>query len=115
VSNEPLGDEYATACGKDGKGGRGAALNARFDEWAGAKKGEPIPGAIRYGSVDWLFREFKASIRYREKVSERSRPDYERCMLAVAHMVTKQGDRVGDRLVKSLTPAAVDKIYERLC
>jgi hypothetical protein len=70
-------------------------LNARFDEWAGAKQGEPIPGAVRYGSVDWLFREFKASIRYREKVSQRSRPDYERCMLAVADMVTNQGDRVG--------------------
>jgi hypothetical protein len=54
------------------------------------------------------------SIRYREKVSERSRPDYERCILAVADMVTQQGDCVGDRLVKSLTPAAVDKTYERL-
>jgi hypothetical protein len=115
IANEPLGNDYATACGTDGKGGRAAALNARFDEWAGAKRGEPIPGAVRYGSVDWLFREFKASIRYREKVSERSRPDYERCMLAVADMVTKQGDRVGDRLVKSLTPVGVDKIYERLC
>ena len=91
-------------------GGSAAALNPRFDEWAGVKKGEPIPGAVRYRSVDWLFREFKASIRYREKVSERSRPDYERCMLAVADMVAKQSDRVEDRLVKSLTPAAVDKI-----
>src|SRR5262249_46948012 len=106
IANEPLGKDYTAACGADGKGGRAAALNARFDEWAGAKKGEPVPGVARYGSVDWLFREFKASIRYREKVSKRSRSDYERSMLAVADMVTKRGDRVGDRPVKSITPAA---------
>ena len=36
-------------------------------------------------------------------------------MLMVADMVTKAGDRVGDRPVKSITPAAADKIYDRLC
>jgi len=36
-------------------------------------------------------------------------------MLAVADMVTKRGDRVGDRPVKSITPAAADKLYEHLC
>jgi hypothetical protein len=110
IRNEPLGMDYSAACGVDGAGGRAAALNALFDE-----SGEPLPGLARYGSVDWLFREFKASIRFREKVSERSRPDYERSMLMVADMVTKAGDRVGARPVKSITPAAADKIYDRLC
>lgn len=115
IRNEPLGTDYSAACGADGAGGRAAALNALFDEWLKTKCGEPLPGLARYGSVDWLFREFKASIRFREKVSERSRPDYERSMLMVADMVTKAGDRVGDRPVKSITPAAADKIYDRLC
>jgi hypothetical protein len=107
--------DYATACGTDGKGGRAAALNARFDEWVDCKRGDPIPGVARYGTVDWLFREFKASIRFREKVSVRSRPDYERSMLMVADMLTKGGDRVGGRPVKSITSAAADRVYERLC
>ena len=36
-------------------------------------------------------------------------------MLAVADMLTKHGDRIGGRPVKSITPAAADKIYETLC
>jgi hypothetical protein len=114
IPNEPLGTDYSVACGADGTGGRAAALNGLFDEWLKTKGGESLPGFARYGSVDWLFREFKASIRFREKVSERSRPDYERSMLMVADMVTKAGDRVGDRPVKSITPAAADKIYDRM-
>jgi hypothetical protein len=49
---------------------------------------------------------------YLEKVSERSRSDYERAMLLVTDLVTKKGDRVGDRKVKAITPVSADKIYE---
>ena len=40
-------------------GGRAAALNALFDEWAARRRGEPFESIARYGTVDWLFREFK--------------------------------------------------------
>ena len=103
------------ACGVDGTGGRAAALNALFDEWANTKSGEPLPGIARYGTVDWLFREYKASRRYCERVSARTRPDYERTMHLLTDIVTKRGDRVGDRPVKSITPAAADKLYEQVC
>ena len=115
IPNEPLGNDYAMACGVDGTGGRAAALNALFDEWANAKSGEPLPGIARYGTVDWLFREYKASRRYCERVSARTRPDYERTMHLLTDIVTKRGDRVGDRPVKSITPAAADKLYEQVC
>jgi len=36
---EPLGTDYVTACGEDGKGGRAAALNGLFDEWNTKRKG----------------------------------------------------------------------------
>ena len=68
------------------------------------------PGEI--GTVDWLFREYKQTKAYLEKVSERSRHDYERTMLLVTDLVTKKGDRVGDRKVKAITPVSADKIYE---
>ena len=75
IPNEPLGSDYTIACGPDGKGGRAAALNALFDEWWKLKNGEPVENVVRYGTVDWLFREYKSSKRYRERVSERTRED----------------------------------------
>jgi hypothetical protein len=115
IPNEPLGADYAIACGIDGNGGRAAALNALFDEWAQARSGEPVESIARFGTVDWLFREYKASKRYRERVSARTRPDYERLMHLVTDMPTKRGDRIGQRPVKSITPRSADKIYEKVC
>ena len=80
IPNEPLGNDYTVACGVDGIGGRAASLNGLFDEWLKIKNGEPVESIARYGTVDWLFREYKASKRYREHVSQRTRQDYERLM-----------------------------------
>ncbi len=112
IPSEPLGTDYVAACGDNGSGGRAATLNALFDEWRRARSGEPVEGLVRFGTVDWLFREYKQTKAYLEKVSERSRRDYERTMLLVADMGTKKGDRVGDRKVKAITPVSADKIYE---
>jgi hypothetical protein len=111
IPNEPLGTDYVGACGDDGNGGRAAALNALFDEWKAKRDGEPIVGLVKFGTVDWLFREYKSSQAYLARVSVRSRPDYERIMLLLADMVTKKGDRVGNRPVRSITPVSADKIY----
>ena len=83
--NQPLGRDYVVACGEDGLGGRAAALNAQFDEWQDMRRGLPITGehAPIYGSIRWLFQEYRRSKAYTEKVSLRSRPDYERTMQLV--------------------------------
>jgi hypothetical protein len=60
---------YWSACSA---GGRAAALNALFDEWLKGKNGEPPESIARFGTVDWLFREFKTSKRYRVRVSARA-------------------------------------------
>jgi integrase len=114
VPNEPLGTDYVMACGEDGKGGLAAALNARLDEWDALRRGQPVSGerTPSYGTVDWLFMQYKQSKAYLEKVAPRSRPDYERTMLLVADMVTKKGDRVGDRRIRSITPVSADRVYE---
>ena len=69
IANEPLGTNYEAACGEDGKGGRAATLNALFDEWNYHRKGEPIEQAriARYGTIDWLFRQYKTEKAYTEK------------------------------------------------
>ena len=113
IPNEPLGNDYALACGENGDGGRAAALNQLFNEWDATRRGQPIDhGTLtRYGTVDWLFREYKASKAYLEKVSIRSRPDYERTMLLITDLVTKKGDKLGGRSIKSISPVSADKIY----
>ena len=110
IPNEPLGDNYAEACGENGVGGRAAALNALLDEWTTKRDGEPIAGLVRYGTIDWLFREYKQSKAYLKKVALRSRPDYERTMLLVSDIVTKKGDRIGDRKIKAITPVSADNV-----
>lgn len=114
IPNQPLGDNYAIACGEDGSGGRAATLNAQFEEWRATRAGKPIEGLVRFGTVDWLFREYKQTKAYLEKVSTRSRRDYERTMLLVTDLVTKKGDRIGARAVKAISPVSADKIYERI-
>jgi hypothetical protein len=95
-------------------GGRAAILNSLFDEWRAVHDGEPIVGQVAIGSVSWLFREYKRSTDYDERVRPRTRPDYDRLMLLVANVVTKHGDKIGDRHIRSITPRAADKIYERI-
>ena len=116
IANEPLGINYEAACGQEGKGGRAATLNALFDEWNGQRRGEAIDQAkiARYGTIDWLFRQYKTEKAYTEKVSERSRPDYERIMQLICDTVGKSGRRIGERQIRELTPRAADKSMTRL-
>ena len=51
IPNEPLGGDYAVACGVDGKGGCAAALNGLLDEWIKIRNGEQIDSIVRYGSA----------------------------------------------------------------
>ena len=116
IPNEPLGDDYSIACGTDGNGGRAAALNELFNEWNHNRLGKTVETSklLRYGTVDWLFREYRISKAYLDKVAPRSRPDYERTMLLVADLLTKKGDRIGGLSVRSITPRAADKLYEKI-
>jgi len=116
VPNTPLGADYVVACGEDGNGGRAATLNALFDEWDAARRGLPVTGehAPIYGSIRWLFQEYRRSKAFTEKVSARSRPDYERTMQLIESIVTKKGDKLGDRKIRSVTPISADKIYEKV-
>lgn len=110
VSNEPLGADFAKMIE------RAKTLNEQFDEWDQARKGLPVSGGVampKYGTVDWLFREYKISKAYLEKVAPRSRSDYEWAMDQICDIKTKAGDRIGGRLVKTISPRAADKLYDK--
>jgi hypothetical protein len=116
IPSEPLGTDYVTACGEDGKGGRAAALNGLFDEWNTKRKGGQAETArlTRFGTVDWLFREYFASDNCKERVSDRTRPDYEKLAHMVCDVPTKTGGTIGGLSIRSITPRAADKIYGKV-
>jgi hypothetical protein len=112
-----LGVDYVAAFGKDGKGGKAAILNGLFDEWNAKRKGEVQESAApiaRYGTVDWLFRIYKQSNDWRTQVSERTAPDHENTIHLLTDLPTKDGRRVGDLAVESISPRAADKLYFRV-
>lgn len=115
ILREPLGTDYVIACGSEGKSGRAAALNGLFDEWNELRRGQPIESRAspRYGTVKWLFAEYKRSAPYLEKNSLRSRPDNERMMQFLCDMKTNKDVPIGDCMVAGITPRAADKMYER--
>lgn len=109
VENEALGTDYAEMKRK------AEIKNQEFDEWLAKKSGLTIEGprAPRFGTVDWLFREYKSSLAYTEKVAQRSRQSYEWAMREVCDTLTKRGDRVGGRAIKTISPAGADKLYAK--
>lgn len=109
IGNEPLGDDFAVMQQ------RADTLNGLFDEWGQQRKGLPVTSASmpRYGTVDWLFREYKLSKAFTEKVSLRSRANCEWAIREICDIKTKKGDRVGDRLIKSISPRGADKLYDK--
>ena len=112
IANEPLGTDFGKACGE---GSRSETLNGLFDEWNDARVGLPIisKAVPRAGTIDWLFREYRQSRAYLEKVKPRSRKNYEWNMREVCDTLTNRGDRVGDRPIKSVTPLGADRLYDR--
>jgi hypothetical protein len=110
VPNQPLGTDLARAST------RAETLNGLFDEWVRFSRGLPVtsPSAPRVGTIEWLFREYKQSKAYTEKVKPRSRKDYEWAMREFCGTATKKGDLLGSRPIKSVTPLAADRIYDRL-
>ncbi len=104
-----LGADYEAARAK------AAALNTLFDDWDRRRLGEAEPAAADqlapYGTVDWLFRTYRSSLDWKERVSARTAPDHERTLKLLADIRDNKGARIGDRLIRSITPKAADKLY----
>ena len=108
LHREALGVEYGPAIARAEK------LNAHLDDWRRAKGTSPsIEASERYGSVDWWFELYFRSPAF-QKLKDRTKPTYRYQLNLLSAIPTRNGDRLGSLPAKSLTPAAVDKIYETL-
>lgn len=108
--------EHETALGADFAvaEARAATLNALFDAWDAKRLGAPPEPAMpdKAGTVDWLFRTYKASNDWRERVSKRTAPDHERTIRLICELRGKSGTRIGDRAITAIKPEVADALYE---
>jgi hypothetical protein len=105
-----LGADYVQACKT------AETLNGLFDDWDRIRLGEPPQQRleVKTGTVDWLFKVYKASNDWKERVSVRTAPDHERTIHLVCEIRGKSGIRIGDRMITGITPEAADKLYAKV-
>lgn len=115
VGREPLGSDYGAAID------RANFLNKHLLAWRKDRNATPdLDISARFGTVDWWIERFMQTNAFRD-LSERSREDYREALDRLADLNTDLTDartgkkgRVGELPVASLSPAAVDKLYEML-
>jgi IS5 family transposase len=108
LHREALGTDYGEARV------RAEQLNAHLDAWrAGRGADRALDTGPRYGTVEWSLEAYCRSPAFK-KLKERTKPSYRYQLRLLADVPTKTGGRLGDLPARSITPAAVDKIYETL-
>jgi hypothetical protein len=114
LGGEALGSDYAAA--RD----RAIMLNAHLDDWRAGRGGaRDLDAGARAGTVDWWIERYLRSRAY-AALSARSQRDYRGALHRLADLPTRLTDatgnpiRVGTLPVGSLSPAAVDRLYEKL-
>jgi hypothetical protein len=105
LRREALGTDYGAAIA------RAELLNRHLDSW---RQGRDAPKDLDlrpdFGSLRWLVERYKRS-RAWEKVSSRSRGEYERAFDLVLGHKTKTGTEVGSLPAPSISARAADKLY----
>jgi hypothetical protein len=65
--------------------------------------------SCKYGTVDWLFREYKQSEAYLERAA--NAPRLRTDIKLLTDIVTNKEDPVGDLKTNATTPISADKLY----
>ena len=108
IRREALGPDYGAAIA------RAELLNLQLDAWRNGRNAiKSLDTSNRFGTVEWLFETYRRSPAF-TRVSERSRPEYLRALARVEDIETRTARRVAELPAASITPAAVDKLYEKL-
>lgn len=94
-----------------------AIWNDRFDGWRKEIVTGVGPHTIKFGTIKWLVQEYLSSDVFKERVKERSRPDYDRLFGYIVAMTTTapKHPTVGDLPINAIDPKAADKLYARFC
>jgi hypothetical protein len=104
---EGLGTSYAAAVE------RAHHLNHKLDDWRAGRDEGLEEGPPLFGSLAWMFAAFQQTRRFKG-LAERTKPGYRAAMERLTEIKTKEGERCGDYLLKTVTPLAADMLYDRL-
>lgn len=84
-------------------------LNAALDGW---RRGRDADIPATHGTLDWLFGLYRTDRKYRD-LSAVSKKGYERALARVGKHKRKSGALLGAAPLTAITPAVVDKLYDR--
>lgn len=107
LTREALGSDYATA-----KKRCDDVLNPQFDAWRKGSDPEPILRNLK-GTFDWLVIRFQDTPQYR-RIAEKTQADYSYVLERLANYQLKDGRRLGNVHLNSVTPGVADLLYEAL-
>jgi hypothetical protein len=109
IKSEALGVDYGAA-----KTRCDTFLIPLFDSWrTGGASDTDVRKRAVVGSFDWAISSYKATKRYSNRPA-RTRASYDSALASVADYKLTDGRRIGDLSVKSVTPAVVERLYEKL-
>jgi len=108
VKNEPLGADHAKAVER-----AETVLLPAFDSWRTGGKSDAVPAASAFGTLDWVFAEYRADRRY-TKLSVRQKRNHETGFRLVGGHVLKDGSKLGSLRLSAIDTAVVDALYEKL-
>jgi hypothetical protein len=109
VKNEPLGTDYEAAVAR-----AETVLLPAFDSWRSGGASDAAASAVAaYGTLDWVFAEYRADRRF-TKLDAKTKRHHEEGFRLVGHYVLKDGRRLGQAQLTAITTAVTDAVYEKL-
>jgi hypothetical protein len=109
LRNEALGSDYQAAVGR-----AETVLLPAFDSWrTGGTSDASAPSVAAVGTLDWLFSEYRSDRRF-TKLDAKTKRNHENGFKLVGGHVLKDGRRLGQVRVTTITTAVTDALYEKL-
>jgi hypothetical protein len=109
LQNEPLGTDYETAVAR-----AETVLLLAFDAWrTGGASEPPTLTVAAVGTLAWMFTEYRTDRRY-TKLDGKTKRNHENGFKLVGGHVLKDGRRLGQVCVTTITTAVTDALYEKL-
>jgi hypothetical protein len=108
VQSGPLGTDYNAAVLR-----AETILLPAFDDWRIGGDVPSSPATAVFGTLDWMFGEYRADRRY-TKLDAKSKRNHEVGFKLICGYVLKDGRRLGEKRLSAIDTALTDDLYEKL-
>jgi hypothetical protein len=108
VKNEPLGSDYEAAVAR-----AETILLPAFDCWRTSGTSDAVPSIALVGTLDWAFGENRADRRF-TTLDAKTKRLHESGLRLVGSYFLKDGRRLGQARLTTITTAVTDALYEKL-